>query len=241
MAPFVDAISVSFDGYSADAPAPIRGTQRFDRLVAAVRAIQTAGIHAHIIPTIHRNNVTDLARYATLAEALDATMNYSLLSCECSDEEPLAHLIPDEESLCTLADELLKLGDAPVLSGAPVGLNLAARRNCGAGCTEISIGADGTVYPCHMLQRPEYAMGNVFEEDLDAILHSNLANRLATLDTAHIEGCASCRHHLLCGGGCRARSVYAAGNLESRDPYCTFMLRYYDQLGEALAAQLARP
>lgn len=240
MVPFVDAISVSFDGYSADAPAPIRGTQRFDRLVAAVRAIQAAGIHAHIIPTIHRNNVTDLARYVALAESLDATMNYSLLSCEFSSEEPLAHLIPDEEALCTLADELLKLGDTPMLSGAPVGLNLAARRSCGAGCTEISVGADGTVYPCHMLQRPEHAMGNVFKEDLDAILRSDLANRLTTLDTTHIEGCASCRHRLLCGGGCRARSVYASENLESRDPYCAFMLRYYDQLGEALAAQLTR-
>ena len=133
LAGFADSISVSFDGYSAEATPHIRGVQRFDQLVDAVRLILEAGVGAHIIPTIHRKNVHDLPRYAALAAELGVTMNYSLLSCECGSEDGLASLIPDKAALEALADELLALGSAPVLSGAPVGLNLAVRTRCGAG------------------------------------------------------------------------------------------------------------
>ena len=42
LAPYVDRVSVSFDGASADAPSPIRGEQRFDQLVAAVQGQKSA-------------------------------------------------------------------------------------------------------------------------------------------------------------------------------------------------------
>lgn len=239
LAEFADSISVSFDGYSAEATPYIRGVQRFNQLVDAVRLIQEASIPAHIIPTIHRKNVHDLPCYTSLAADLGVTMNYSLLSCECGPDDALADLVPDEAALEALADELLALGNAPVLSGAPVGLNLAVRTSCGAGCREISVAADGTVYPCHMLQRREYALGSLLNEPLAVILEREAPRWRSALDSANVEGCADCRHQLLCGGGCRARSVYTSGNLTSRDSYCTFMMRYYDQLGAFLAEQTA--
>ena len=61
LAPNVDCVSISFDGCSASAPAYIREEQRFDELVAAVKAVQAAGIQAHIIPTVHKRNIDDLA------------------------------------------------------------------------------------------------------------------------------------------------------------------------------------
>lgn len=238
LAPYADSISVSFDGYSADSPAFIRGDQRFNQLVDAVRRIQAVGLSAHIVPTVHRKSVGDLAKYAKLAQRLGATMNYSLLSCECSANEPLADLLPDETTLSSLADELFEMGDAPVLSGAPIGLNLSAQINCGAGVKEISIAADGRVYPCHMLMRSDYVMGNIFLESLADILNSPVAQKLAALNVTDFEGCTDCRHQLLCGGGYRARSVYTKGNLKSRDPYCALISRYYDQLGATLSSQI---
>lgn len=238
LAPYANSISVSFDGYDANSPAFIRKDQRFDQLVDAVKRIQAAGLPAHIVPTVHRKTVGDLAKYVKLARELGATMNYSLLSCECDVGNPLADLLPDETALVALADELFKIGDAPALSGTPIGLNLSAQTSCGAGVKEISVGANGCVYPCHMLMRPEYVMGNVFSEPLTDILNGSIAQRLAALDVANFEGCADCHYQFLCGGGCRARSVYTTGNLESRDSYCALLARYYDQLGAALSSQV---
>ncbi|MBS5500247.1 MAG: radical SAM protein [Collinsella stercoris] len=53
----VDVISVSFDGANPESAAFIRGEQLFDTLVDAVKRIQAAGIHAHMLPTLHARNI----------------------------------------------------------------------------------------------------------------------------------------------------------------------------------------
>ena len=53
----VEVVSVSFDGASPEAPACIRGEQLFDTLVDAVKRMQTAGILAHMLPTLHARKI----------------------------------------------------------------------------------------------------------------------------------------------------------------------------------------
>ena len=238
LAPNVDCVSISFDGCSASAPAYIREEQRFDELVAAVKAVQAAGIQAHIIPTVYKRNIDDLADYVRLSKDLGATLNFSLLTCAPDDE--LAALLPDEEALRKLGASILTLdGGKPLaLMDAPVGLNLTVKRNCGAGYRGVSIAADGTVYPCHMLHRPELAMGNVFAGTLAEALESEVSARCRALDAANFEGCATCRYERICGGGCRARSLFASGSLESPDSYCAMTLEFYDRLGAAMKAAI---
>ena len=165
-------------------------------------------------------------------------MNFSLLTCAPDDE--LAALLPDEEALRKLGASILTLdGGKPLaLMDAPVGLNLTVKRNCGAGYRGVSIAADGTVYPCHMLHRPELAMGNVFAGTLAEALESEVSARCRALDAANFEGCATCRYERICGGGCRARSLFASGSLESPDSYCAMTLEFYDRLGAAMKAAI---
>ena len=123
LAPNVDCVSISFDGCSASAPAYIREEQRFDELVAAVKAVQAAGIQAHIIPTVHARNIDDLAEYVRLSKDLGATLNFSLLTCAPDDE--LAALLPDEEALRKLGASILTLD-----GGKPLALmDVRIRRN----------------------------------------------------------------------------------------------------------------
>ena len=206
--------------------------------MAAVKAVQAAGIQAHIIPTVHARNIDDLAEYVRLSKDLGATLNFSLLTCAPDDE--LAALLPDEEALRKLGASILTLdGGKPLaLMDAPVGLNLTVKRNCGAGYRGVSIAADGTVYPCHMLHRPELAMGNVFDGTLAEALESEVSARCRALDAANFEGCATCRYERICGGGCRARSLFASGSLESPDSYCAMTLEFYDRLGAAMNAAI---
>ncbi|WP_282208745.1 radical SAM/SPASM domain-containing protein [Parvibacter caecicola] len=237
LAPWADAIAVSFDGWSAQCPAHIRGEQRFHLLCDTVHRIQAAGISAHITPTIHGKNAGDMARYVQLARELGATMNYSLLSCESSDA--LAPLLPSDEALRSLAQSLLAQGSMPKSSGGPVPFSLFAATSCGAGVKELSVAADGAVYPCHMLMQPQFHLGNIFEEPLETIRQRALEMGFSQLTVDEFDGCRDCGHRYLCGGGCRARALFAHGSLREPDGYCELMRTYYDQLGASLKQQFA--
>ncbi|HIW76565.1 MULTISPECIES: radical SAM/SPASM domain-containing protein [Gordonibacter] len=238
LAPHVDCVSVSFDGCSSTAPAYIRQDQRFDELVEAVCAVQRVGIPAHIIPTVHAKNIDDLKDYVRLSKDLGASLNFSLLTCAPDDE--LAALLPHEDALRTLGRSLLTLDDGKPIPAmdAPVGVNLTVKRTCGAGFRGVSVAADGTVYPCHMLHRPELAMGNVFTGSLTEALESPVSARFRAMDVDGFEGCSACRYKRICGGGCRARSLFASGSLESKDSYCAMTMEFYDALGAAMNAAL---
>lgn len=220
-------------------PAYIRSEQRFDELVEAVRMVQRAGIPAHIIPTVHAKNVDDLASYVQLSRDLGASLNFSLLTCE-PDDEVLGGLLPGADELRMLGRALLTLDNGKPLPAmdAPVGVNLTVKRNCGAGCKSLSVDADGTIYPCHMLHRPELAMGNAFTGAVLDALQTDVSRTFQTLDAEKFEDCGACRYLRICGGGCRARSLFESGNLESKDSYCLMTQEFYDVLGKAMSESL---
>lgn len=240
VAPFVDRVSISFDGCSDASIAYIRGRQRFSDLVKAVQAIKAAGIPGHIIATIHAKNIDDIDEYLKIAEELDVTMGFSLLSCPC-DDPSLGHLVLDDKAQEKLGRAMLtsgKGGPLPV-SDSPIGASLTVKQSCGAGFGTISVGADGTVYPCHMLHRRDLAMGNLFTDALCGILMGEVSENFKKLRTADFEDCASCDYERLCGGGCRARSVFGSGNLTSKDAYCGMMKEFFSGYGKMLRSAVA--
>lgn len=234
-APFVDCISISFDGASADAPAHIRGKQSFDTLCAGLDAIAAAGMAPHIIATIHRLNTGDLEAYVRLSQQKGATLNFSLLSCCTGDA--LAPLIHDGDSLRNLGRGMFALGEVlpQAALDAPLSVNLALKDACGAGRGTLSLDADGTVYPCHMLHCPEFAFGNAFTDDAGRLFGSEAARRFEALDFDSIGECAACAYGPFCGGGCRARAFHSSGSLEAKDPFCTMICEFYGLLGRTLA------
>lgn len=215
----VSCVAVAFDGASADAPARLRGTQRFGRLVRAVETIRDAGIEARILPTLHAGNLDEVPRYRRLADELGASLSFSLLTAPA-----------DELGDLRLSDEQLhELGRRPPSDGAPCGLaGLSARRSCGAGTRTLSVAADGTIYPCHMLHDRSLALGSAFSDPPRAPVPPE-----PRVDD--VDGCAGCRVRYLCGGGCRARALMATGSLFGRDPYCELSRSHYEELGEQLA------
>lgn len=233
VAPLVGAVSrigVAFDGCSPDAASHLRSGQRFERLAAAVGAIRAAGIEARVIATLHGRNVADVGRYRDVARELGAGVGFSLLT---APPEDLGDLAIDDGRLSELgrsaADDGLDCGD-----DLPGGGTLGVRRSCGAGVRTLSVAADGTVYPCHMLHDRRLAMGDAFSGDADKIMGGEVARLLAALDARAFKRCGACGRRPMCGGGCRARALMSTGSLSGSDPYCALSRAYYDRLGEHL-------
>ena len=113
------------------------------------------------------------------------------------------------------------------------------RRSCGAGVRTLSVAADGTVYPCHMLHDRRLAMGDAFSDDAEKIMSGEAARLFASLDARTFDSCDACSRRPMCGGGCRARALMSTGSLTGRDPYCALSSAYYDRLGERLRRRFA--
>lgn len=226
----VDTISVSFDGPSSATPAYIRGNQLFDQLADTVGRIQAVGIHAHILPTLHAKNMGDVPAYLGLAERLGCTVGFSLLS---GSGEDLGDLTPTPACLGDLARVMSSIGDegksVSVNDAFSPGQALSVHVSCGAGRASVSVAATGEVYPCHMLHRPEFSLGNAFTDSASMIAEHVASFALPQVDD--INGCSSCKHRYLCGGGCRARSYDEYGSLAVRDPYCAY---YRETIGHAV-------
>lgn len=217
----VDVVSVSFDSTSAEGPAYIRGEQLFDVLADTVKRIQSAGIHAHMLPTLHARNIQDVPAYVELSKRLGCTVGFSLLSGARAN---LGGLMPDDSCLAELADIMVAVaskGDAVSIDDAFNPMRaLSVRTCCGAGKNSVSVAADGTVYPCHMLHKSEFALGNAFTDNASALADNLTQFTLPSME--EIEGCSSCENRYFCGGGCRARAYDEHGCMAKRDPYCAY-------------------
>ena len=225
----VDCLGIAFDGCGPNDIAHLRGSQRFERLVDAVRTSLDAGFAVRIMPTLHAGNLGDLDRYAELARSLGASLGFSLLTAPLSE---LGGLAIGEKDLATLGRRAATggIGIEDSLSGG----GIAVRRSCGAGVRTLSVAADGTVYPCHMLHDTRLAMGNAFTDDADAVRSSEVAQMFSKLDSDDIERCESCSFRHLCAGGCRARAFLDTGSITACDPYCALSRSYYECMGELL-------
>lgn len=233
--PYIDSIAVSVDGYSEDVPTFIRDEGIFEKIMEAVKICKEAGVKVSILPTIHTKNCNFMREYVALSKKLNVEISYSLLTCSPKDEF-LKNWLPDSEQLSGIARDLIDMGieEAGLFNDMPIGNGVDTRKSCEVGNKIVSIGADGTVYPCHMLHDDKLAMGNIFEEDLSDILSSEIARECRELHVDNFETCGDCRHKYICGGGCRARSFYVYGNLQSHDFYCPMTKTYFDWISDKL-------
>lgn len=226
LAPSVDVMSVSIDGASSADTAYVRGEQRLGALTAAVTAIQAAGMCAHLLQTVHAKNIETVPRCLKLARSLGASIGFSILS---GSRAELGDLFLEDAQLEALVAMMWSSRAQVESSCLDMAENpLRVRVSCGAGRTMVSVAADGTIYPCHMLHKPALALGNALVDDVNTLRNHLDELRLPPVD--EMRGCAHCDVRYLCGGGCRARTLRETGFLAARDPYCQFLHRSLEHM-----------
>ena len=216
----IDDVFVSVDGLPDGANRRIRIESSKQSQLRAICILRSNGLNVTMLPTIHAKNIDDIPTYLNLADKLKVRISFSMLSCSACNRnlEDLGFTKKDLLRIAHFLDiESARGGKKPVLS---------ARLSCGAGKTMVSVSADGGVYPCHMLQAPEFCIGNMLHDPLVKIVESHVRQEFLDLTVESVEECSSCTYAYLCGGGCRARA-FAEEGLLKKDPYCRMLQEHY--------------
>lgn len=90
--------------------------------------------------------------------------------------------------------------------------NIKYKPHCGIALNEVSIDAEGHLYPCHLLHKEEFKINNVEEY----FLIKNNFNK----DEITNRKCQECTYWLLCLGGCRAETYLNTGRLDQLSDSC---------------------
>ena len=234
-------IQMSIDGIGKDHDR-FRGRKgAFDAACQNVQRLKDNGIAVSISTTVTKKNVGSLDRIVDLALELDCSgfraipfipigrgrVNRNDLKLDLQDLLLFTQRLVDRHeellgklriSVETCYSFLLKPPPEKILSNGSMG--------CSAGYDTLSVGADGTAYPCSFLH--DFPLGNLLTESFSHLWNrSPILNALRSLQKFNMkESCKSCPYSPnLCRGGCRAAAHLEYGDFCSSDPFCFYHLR----------------
>ncbi len=94
---------------------------------------------------------------------------------------------------------------------------------CGGGRCFFAVAANGDVFPCsEFIGMKEFRGGNLFGDDLQAILAGPVFKAVTTRVVEKIDPCRRCAIRHFCGAPCPAEVSSMSGCLDSPAPFCTF-------------------
>ncbi|MEW6366681.1 MAG: PqqD family peptide modification chaperone [Acidobacteriota bacterium] len=239
------AIQVSLDGSDEETNDAIRGRGSFKRTMQALESLQNAGLGDMITlaATVMKQNLHDQKRIVGLAERLGIPRVRFLPLRKVGNAEKhwqsvgASMQIEDYESLfdlsrpgtrdaacsvavtCGLSGFILKMPQPDTSDGiwCPVGNSLV-------------IGVDSDAFPCVLMMRDEFKLGNVIDDGTSRLIRSPkmmetckaLASRRNT-----IERCRPCTWKNLCQAGCMGQALDNHGTIFETDAFCNYRRRAY--------------
>ena len=107
---------------------------------------------------------------------------------------------------------------------------------CGAGKHYFTVGADGDIYACHQLVRPDssYRLGNVITGEFN----DKIQKLFQTITVDDKLDCSKCWARYLCANHCSAKNIKMGSDFDRCDPdFCSVEMKTWE-LAIALVAQL---
>lgn len=225
IAKYVDVLSVSLDTYSTECEAFLREEDIFERIMEFIKKAKDLNINVSILPTINHKNVDFINEYTKLSKELNANISFSLFTVRPDEENK--DFVLNKDDLKKICD-YYRVNEIKV-SDVPLDNSLEGKCNCGTGEHLVSVGTDGSLYPCHMLMEDRFKIGNLLEGDALNLLTNNM-NREYRVTVDGMDKCKMCEFKYLCGGGCRARAYLITDKITDRDPFCPMYYNFFDEV-----------
>jgi radical SAM protein with 4Fe4S-binding SPASM domain len=220
---------VSVDGACAQTHEQMRGAGTFAPALEGVRLLVEAGAPTLISMVVHAGNAPEVPDFLRLGRSLGVRAARFIPLKRVGDGR--GHAAPDLPALIRqVAHTVAAEPDLAGLLGRDYCSILARtcqacspRASCGTGSQTFLLDADGTVYPCPNLARPELAVGSITREPLRRIWRTApimLETRRRVRSVLAGGACGRCEVHHWCLGGCRGEVYAETGKLEARSVTC---------------------
>lgn len=217
-------LQLSLDGASADVCDAVRGRGSFAKVTGALERLRGSSIVRTVNFVYCRGNAGQLDDMAALAADYGATLRVTRLKPSGRGAETYEAMRPTQEQLAHLHGWLqarpeVLTGDSffhlNPLGGRPLG----GFSFCGAARMTCLIDPRGDVFPCAFTQSPDFAAGNLLQQDFGDVWRDSTVFNQA-FRRPQQGACASCSAFESCGGGCPAVKHALSGQLDLADPDC---------------------
>lgn len=218
-------LNVSLDGATAETNDPVRGEGTFQRVLDKIAMLRE---HARftLAFTVMKHNAHETRAFAEFAARIGAHTAVFRPLYPVGTAETNETLWPSFDDYERALDSIWTLGetsgDRPAAIRAIDAFSPRLRHEtravvhdnsgCGAGNTVCSISVGGDVNPCSFLG-PHFIAENVRRKSFEDIWHASEKFRLIRGLPGDGTGTATF------GGGCRARSLVMAGDVNAPDPW----------------------
>ena len=235
----VDGTKEAHDAHRCDAA----GQGSYDRVIEAARLLLAAKPYAPVLMTVRPDT---LPHYAAGVETLFALgFQYVICSLDYSAdwrEEDLPELARQYETLAelyyqkTLAEDKFYFSPFEVKISSHVNNRTYCHERCELGLRQLSVGPDGTLYPCvQFVGDRRFRLG-------DARAGVDEAARLALYEHNEKEkpGCDRCGIRTRCNHYCACLNKQATGSIDEISPMLCAHERIVLPIADRLAGRLYR-
>ena len=187
----IDSIDISLDGADEESCAVIRGKGVFEKVVSSIKLLQSHGFSKiSISMVLSANNVRYTKQFMELNESLNTTPMLRALSYEGRAKENKDIL----DNVVTT--EFLRQEDKKTNSECRTCC-------CTAGYNQITIEANGDIFPCNLFVEPEFRLGTMSEiDDLRKLFYTNdgffVCPCVQKFEPSEFEPCKNCNINYFC-------------------------------------------
>ncbi|PXF56246.1 MAG: hypothetical protein C4B58_14150 [Deltaproteobacteria bacterium] len=240
-------IQISIDGSTREIHDSIRGNGAFEKSLRAIEYLQVAGLGEKLILATTKmwQNIDDLPAIISLGKRLGVRLvRFMPLRREGSagkhwDSVGSGVSIADYERFYEYTFRLQRSGQPGIdvncgLSGFLPKMPEKYKTDdiwCPIG-TLVVITVNGDAYPCVLMMKDEFRLGNVFDDSLDKIIQSDamisVCQALAERRNK-IKKCSVCNWRNLCQAGCMGQALDNKGTIWDTDDFCDYRSKAYEE------------
>jgi uncharacterized protein len=238
-------VQISLDGSNSSIHDAIRGPGSYDRVIEAIQFLQSqgAGERLNLCTTLMQNNADDWQNMILLAESKNIPLlrflhlrkvgrggkNPDAMPLTASSYEKFIDHVNQMqfnhnqkvELTCGMSGLLLKMPESFKSDDiwCPVGRMMV-------------IDTNGDVYPCVLMMRDQYLLGNIFSQSLIQISQSRQMDEICQLLSNRrflIKKCLACSFRNLCQAGCMGQALDHFNSLMKTDIFCAYRKKAYEK------------